>query len=82
MEEILKTACRGEPITAKPPTLTSPLNQGYLKPRPPHLPHTCETKWEVLISLLLFYLFFFYLYFSNQRSYGNDQWGTDVRECV
>lgn len=45
------------PLTPWPSCL--PLNQGYLKPPPSSTSHLWK-KWEVLISQLLFYLFFYF----------------------
>lgn len=47
---------------------------------PRHLPHTCEKNGRSWF--LYFYFLFVFHYVSNQRSYGDDHRGTDVRECV
>ena len=57
----------------------SPLNQGYLKP--PLIYLTPVKKWEVLISLPLFYLFFFVCFFIFLTSAAMATI-TGVRTCV
>ena len=57
------------PLPPRP--LMSPLNQGYLNPHcppPPHLPRTCEKKWEVLIFFTFILFAFNFLIFLTSAA--------------